>query len=352
LYSIQDPDTPAFELLLTTASISHNTAVSGGGMYIQGGITTIQEAVQIYNNTATQNAGGLYVGGGMVDLQAGSTVSHNNASQAGGIGWYTTCSDLSACGNSTLLVSCDAAVKNNKAKVAGGGVMIDVVESQIEGYNDTCVTQAAARHNNSASFGDSDVFIVRTVCRAGEVSKGGWCDKCPKDMFAFDPLATDCSVCPEGALCPGGNVVLPQLGFWHSQEYSTQFHKCPYEAACSNLENASHASDMNEQCAEGYQGNACGKCSAGYGLGSPFHCRRCMSKQSTIALYALGYVCLLLLVTFMAHTTWDDNRSAHVDLRMSDVLKVIVLFGWYLIILASVRIEWPKSLSAIFAAVS
>jgi hypothetical protein len=77
-----------------------------------------------------------------------------------------------------------------------------------------------------------------------------------------------------------------------------------------------------------------------------------MSRQSTLALYALGYVCLLLLVTWMAHTTWVDNRSAHVDLKISDVLKVVVLFGWYLIILASVRIEWPKSLAAMFTAVS
>jgi hypothetical protein len=191
LYSIEDPETRPFKLVLANTSISHNTAVSGGGIFIQGGTTTLQEAVQISNNTATQSAGGLYVGGGMVELQSGTVVSYNNATQAGGIGWYTTCANLSACSPSALHVSCDAAVERNRAKVAGGGVMIDVVASQAAGLNEECLMQAAARHNNSAAFGDSDVFIVRSVCRAGEVSKGGWCDKCPKDMFALDPLASD-----------------------------------------------------------------------------------------------------------------------------------------------------------------
>ena len=367
---MDDPEAMPFDLLLTNMTISNNSAVNGAGLYLQGGNTTTHSNVTISNNTAIQSAGGVYLGGqGKLEFGQGILIRYNNATQAGGLGWYSSCSNLNACQPSVLLLPCTPFVENNTAKVVGGGMMVDV---QRYVFEQQCARDATL--HNSAAFGNPDFFIVTTGCQAGEVSKGGWCDRCPGNMYAFEQAAKECSVCPEGAVCPGGNVIVPQPGFWHSYHYSTQIHKCPNPAACNSTKTqeeqlalvskqtqASDAADtllvntsalMSWQCAAGYQGNGCGKCSATYGLTSPFRCSLCRSKQSTIALYAAAYVCLVLLVTGMAYSTWSDNRSGSVELRVSDILKVLVLFGWYLVILASVRIDWPKSLSAIFTAIS
>lgn len=41
-----------------------------------------------------------------------------------------------------------------------------------------------------------------------------------------------CVTCPTGAYCPGGAVVSPQSGYWHSAPDSPQMHLCPNPAAC------------------------------------------------------------------------------------------------------------------------
>ncbi len=44
--------------------------------------------------------------------------------------------------------------------------------------------------------------------------------------------AAVCRVCPPLAQCPGGAVVVPQPGWWHSAANSTAVHRCPYAPAC------------------------------------------------------------------------------------------------------------------------
>ncbi len=41
-----------------------------------------------------------------------------------------------------------------------------------------------------------------------------------------------CHSCPAAAQCPGGAILVPQPGWWHSAANSTQMHQCPYQAAC------------------------------------------------------------------------------------------------------------------------
>ncbi len=44
--------------------------------------------------------------------------------------------------------------------------------------------------------------------------------------------AATCRNCPAGAQCPGGAVLVPQPGWWHSAANSTAIHRCPFPAAC------------------------------------------------------------------------------------------------------------------------
>ncbi|KXZ50639.1 hypothetical protein GPECTOR_15g323 [Gonium pectorale] len=41
-----------------------------------------------------------------------------------------------------------------------------------------------------------------------------------------------CQACPQHAECPGGAVVVPKPGYWHSAPNSTLMHSCPNQLAC------------------------------------------------------------------------------------------------------------------------
>lgn len=107
--------------------------------------------------------------------------------------------------------------------------------------------------------------------------------------------------------------------------------------------------DTNWQCAAGYAGRLCGSCTAGHGLRGPFQCARCMSRSAAVAMYVVSFVVLMVVIWFMAHVTWLDNQDANSDMRMSDILKVVILYVQCLVVLTHVPVEWPGSVAAVFA---
>jgi hypothetical protein len=50
--------------------------------------------------------------------------------------------------------------------------------------------------------------------------------------FSFDLLANECSMCVPNAVCPGGAVVWPAAGFFHSAPQSMQMHRCGAADIC------------------------------------------------------------------------------------------------------------------------
>jgi hypothetical protein len=64
-------------------------------------------------------------------------------------------------------------------------------------------------------------------CIAGEVSPiPNTCEPCVTGYYSLDPTRPVCEPCPEGASCPGGAVIVPQPGWWHSAADSAQIHRC------------------------------------------------------------------------------------------------------------------------------
>ncbi|PNH11980.1 hypothetical protein TSOC_001131, partial [Tetrabaena socialis] len=80
-------------------------------------------------------------------------------------------------------------------------------------------------------------------CALGEISleQGFLCTRCPSETYTMD-IFTDanvsqanvsqCHSCPSNAICPGGAVVVPQSGYWHSAANSTLIHQCPNSGSC------------------------------------------------------------------------------------------------------------------------
>ena len=346
-----------------TTSLQRNQADVGGALWLKGVNTTIKGFSTLHGNNGTAFGGAVYLLGGNMDIQDQVVISNNNAAQGGGIALYSSCLERLEICPSSLQLAAGAAVVYNNASIAGGGILMD---SSLAGN----FTRNGSVVNNSASLGDPDVLYARKTCNIGEVLKGGWCEKCASNMYTFASNATECNLCPPHANCTGGASLQPDPGYWRSHFNSSQIHACPNAKACNWNRNDSsnslslaasdgaaraakgdHNASIYTQCAEGYSGNACGVCSnTSFGLTSPFVCKRCWSQPATIAIYAVALLCLVALLTYMADATWHDNQEVTNELRVSDVLKVLVLYVQYLVVLGMARVVWPDSLSAVFSA--
>ncbi|KAJ3282656.1 hypothetical protein HDU76_008664, partial [Blyttiomyces sp. JEL0837] len=79
-------------------------------------------------------------------------------------------------------------------------------------------------------------------CPAGfglfEKDQVSFCLVCPKDFYNWDPHNENgCNVCPDEAVCPGGDMVNVKSGYWlppreASESLVPTFYKCPFEESC------------------------------------------------------------------------------------------------------------------------
>lgn len=113
-----------------SASIDHNTASNGGGVYYRnytvdsGSTLTVQDNVRIYENTANQSGGGIYVAGftegssvGMkLQLNGNASVENNSAINGAGVYFYGISSRDGISSQGAVTVS------DNTAGGLGGGI--------------------------------------------------------------------------------------------------------------------------------------------------------------------------------------------------------------------------------------
>ena len=209
---------------------------------------------------------------------------------------------------------------------------------------------AGADHN--LYLGNTNIHInsptlswARTSCVPGEFlsPETNTCLLCPVNTYSLEPNTSACQQCPEGgAICPGGDVISPTADHWHSSGYSTQIHACLRPEVCL----------AGGICRDGYTGHVCASCSAGYASHGNFKCAQCMDPVKTIAFYFLSSVGVVAFITAMVLTTMKDNIQGVDAVRPSDFLKILVRHLQYLLIISTVRVEWPASLYAVFQTVS
>lgn len=60
------------------------------------------------------------------------------------------------------------------------------------------------------------------------------CNPCARGSFSLnDPFrAKDCEPCENNAICLGGNVMFPQLGYWRINSLSDNFVSCSNFGSC------------------------------------------------------------------------------------------------------------------------
>jgi hypothetical protein len=277
------------------------------------------------NNTSIDSAGGGFAvsDSSTVELVDGAVVAHNSAVNGSGGG-------VVLLGNGTLRSDETVLFVDNTASQGYIGSTIAAFENstlQLRGNLTKC------------SVG---VYLGWATCRAGEVRQHDMCVCCGQHTFSFTNVS--CARCPANANCSDGNLVEPVPGYWSSAPTSVQMHRCPLDTAACNYRRPTWHSPVAVKCieAKGYTGPLCGACKLpDFGMLSPFRCGKCMRPSVQLGVYMLVSFVSVFFVLSTVHATWRDNLTGKKVVLDTDLIKVLVQFLQYTVIIGSVAVPWP-----------
>ena len=107
------------------------------------------------------------------------------------------------------------------------------------------------------------IILRSRMCTIGEqFTEEYTCEKCPIGYYSFLPQTSpgQCQTCPQNAICPGENLLLPKQGYIRMHEHSAIFVRCFNNIAC--LEGTKEKPLNN--CKEGFTGFMCSQCVKGF----------------------------------------------------------------------------------------
>ena len=306
--------------------VNNNASASlgGGGLAVAEQAKVIIEQCEFTNNTALYSSGGGLSVRDEAEVEVvGTTFRQNRAEIEGGAIYVVAGGIVSVTGGSEFV--------NNSANYTGGDIRA--------GANRNLVLEHANINVSSRT-----VAWTRQACIPGESLPEGadGCRLCQMSTYSVIANSSKCDPCPEGAVCQGGDTILPEANFWHSHRYSTEIHACPREKVC----------EVGGVCAKGYTGNVCGQCLPGYGSQSAFRCAKCMGVGNTVAAVLGAAIVMVLLIALVVHTTLMDTHRSTYSVRPSDLLRILVRHMQYLAVISTLRVQWPQTLNAIFGAVN
>jgi hypothetical protein len=352
------------KVLVTGQSvIAYNVARKGGG-----GIALLDNATLevtgesvVSSNTALEvTAGGVFGVNNSRIVLAGRSRITNNTGYSGGGGVAVIDNVFLLITNGTTFLGNDPLHGRGGAILAGGDSIVDirngvvVANSTIEQLllgGDVLAEDRAQLRMDSTVQGRAGpltrcserVFLRLERCGIGEYKAYQACVCCPRHTYSFalNTTGNTCEPCPAFAVCLGADQVLPMPGYWRSGPHSVQMHRCPLgTAACAG----------SDKCVVGYQGHLCGQCTPGWGTTLPLKCGKCMAPPQQLGVYLATACVLVMFVAGTVHFTWVDNVEGSSHVRVSDVLKVMVHYLQFLVLLGSLSVPWPPALVRLFGA--
>ena len=220
--------------------------------------------------------------------------------------------------------------------------IVNVNQTRGVGINQTSAIEFRYQRSDGKQLLAHLNFTTRE-CVPGEVESDTGCSSCPADRYSFNTSSL-CLDCEEHAQCPGGSVLVPEDGYWHSTPFSPRFHECIIKEACvyenrmdrlaKYYENATLVlEDLEEldryleekredkrtprpefesyhQCAEGYKSVLCGSCEDGYGRLDEGQCKSCPEEwQFALSVLSsfLPSVFLMILQIWTASALVSEN---------------------------------------------
>ena len=224
-----------------------------------------------------------------------------------------------------------------------GKVVIDNTFVAGVGVNDT---KLVFRPEDKRKFSANLTFSIRP-CEKGELpsEEEKRCVRCPRFSYTLEANEAGCKECEDHAVCDGTAALVPEEGYWHLHPFSPFMIRCLHRDACSftnrtealaefyrdgaqmlelldglkapnctSLETRNHTQSVDfgdyTQCADGYEGPACGSCASRYGHNADGSCSECkLSKGKTRLFTVLLSLVLLGVVTVKLVLTVNDMRA-------------------------------------------
>lgn len=170
--------------------------------------------------------------------------------------------------------------------------------------------------------GQSGEAVVRVACEPG----------------SFGSKGEQCSACPVGALCGGGDHdPVPDAGFYRVSR--TEFEVCDPRSACVALDQ--RQSPLMSNCALGYTGDSCLSCVPGFTRDDG----ACVPCPEGAWVYIVIIVALLLSLGGLAF--WLQRHGMNIR-----GLAIAVDFLQFVSLLGSFRLKWPPVLRVTFSLLS
>jgi hypothetical protein len=300
-------------------------------------VVTVTRGSIIADNTAFGGGGAFLMHNGSLVITGGSVVQGNEARE-GAIGGGLYAADDSVVYIDEGVQFLDNLVPGLRAGAAGQDI---VVRDRVRLHVDDSVVGGSGPLTKCSAT----VYLATYICGLGEYLTNGYCACCQVHTYSYANMHrnTQCEKCPEFAFCPGADKILPLAGYWHSSPQSTQMHQCPLQTLACGEQGV---------CQKGYQGNLCGACAAEHGMRQPLRCGQCMSPQRQLAIYLTVSCLTVLFITLTVHLTWRDNQQQGAQLRASDMIKVLVLYLQYMVIIGGISAPFPDALKGVFKATS
>jgi hypothetical protein len=88
-------------------------------------------------------------------------------------------------------------------------------------------------------------------------------------------------------------------------------------------------------------------CTADHAAYGAFRCLKCRSRTSSSALYAVACVVILAYIYLLWHLTVYDNRLETQEVYAADILKILTIYMQSMAILATLKLQWPRSLAVL-----
>ncbi|MEG2119262.1 MAG: hypothetical protein RRY53_02805, partial [Pseudoflavonifractor sp.] len=179
-------------LTMNGGTISGNSAVNGGGVYVVNGSTFTMHGGSILNNTASVYGGGVYVCGTMT--MDGGEISGNSATggvDASGGGVCLAPASTTA----TATVGGDSVFRNNTAAANGSALHAGGVGSKIILGGNTLITGNTARTSGTTIYGGGAVYTYTGAVEvSGNVRVTGNDNRATTNAGAANKAAGPCNI--------------------------------------------------------------------------------------------------------------------------------------------------------------
>ena len=192
-------------------------------------------------------------------------------------------------------------------------------------------------YNNSAK-----IILSLRYCTYGELIGATSCTLCPSSKYLIGP-DTSCKACPSGGSCIGGDMIIPLPGYWRSTNLSEIVYSCSVSAACLG----GNSTDINGQCASGYQGLICQACDSGYTLATNGKCSMCPNQATNIVILLLLTTVITAVAVILVKATIKSAFSP--KSLYSIYIKIFTNYLQLVFLTTQFNLNWPNEVITLFS---